>query len=176
MPITLILANALGERLAGLDAAERGRLGFSISVESTAPVPRKRTTRLGAGRRSATTRLDRRLFGVDPADGLEGLGGGPEGGRGPLSIDPGPAWDPEGLTLPEVNLRLDAAEGSVRFGYRNIGPNDVITVTQLDPRAYLAAIAHTTPRTTCRARCPDGSENHPCVECTVDGIVVRVCC
>jgi len=66
--------------------------------------------------------------------------------------------------------------GPVKFGYKNIGINDTVSVMQVDVDRFLVNVFHAQKTIGCRAVCPDGSEGQPCVDCLIDGVTFRICC
>jgi|GEM_PF-5109561 len=90
-----------------------------------------------------------------------------------LLTPPLPDFGPEGVN---ADLSLWAGQQKIAFGYRNLGADDVVTIVQHKPMSFFSSVTHAEFREGCRAYCVDGSEGHPCVDCEVDDIVVRVCC
>jgi hypothetical protein len=66
--------------------------------------------------------------------------------------------------------------GTVGFGYRGIGADDVLSIIQLDQDKFLANVRHVHAGVGCRAVCADGTEGQPCVDCVVNGLTIRICC
>jgi hypothetical protein len=66
--------------------------------------------------------------------------------------------------------------GPVKFGYKNIGINDTVSIMQVEVDRFLVSAFHAQKTIGCRAVCPDGSEGQPCVDCLIGGITFRICC
>ncbi|HXI86950.1 MAG TPA: hypothetical protein VNH64_05795 [Parvularculaceae bacterium] len=77
--------------------------------------------------------------------------------------------------------RIATQIGDLGFGFDNLGIHDSISVVHLSPRRFLVRVEHVAaPKgarsAPCRARCADGTEGQPCVDCVKDGVIIRICC
>lgn len=81
-----------------------------------------------------------------------------------------------GISQFTFNAEIVMPGGPIKFGYKNIGVNDTVSVMQVGIDCFLVNVFHAQKTIGCRAVCPDGSEGQPCVDCLIDGVIFRICC
>ena len=81
-----------------------------------------------------------------------------------------------GISQFSFDAEVKMPGGPVKFGYKNIGIHDTVSIMQVDTDRFFVNVFHAQRTIGCRAVCPDGSEGQPCVDCRVNGVTFRICC
>lgn len=75
----------------------------------------------------------------------------------------------------EGHLRMNGE--SHGFGLRDLPRDAELRVRVESPKRFTVDVVHAVDASRrCRVRCPDGTEDYPCVECSSGSVTYRVCC
>ena len=177
MALVFILANGFpssslpGTRLDPVGRSLRTReqsLGFSVAV-SISEAPRTHEVHI------PIANLSEKFSATDPFHPRLTLPMGRRTFSRSIFVDPSENFV-VGKSSLSIDIALTTGTSFATFGFRDIGADDVISIVQVQQGQFLASVAHSQDRIGCRAACGDGREGHPCVDCDVNGIKIRVCC